>query len=267
VTTSHATPLWPDGLIDATPAPQLTPYLVDNPRGAIVVCPGGGYDHLAAHEREPIARWLNSLGIAAFVLDYRIAPNRHPAPLSDGQRAVQMVRHHAATWGLDPARLGMLGFSAGGHLAASVATQPDAADPASADPVARQSSRPDAIVIAYAVISLIDFHHQRANNNLFGPDATLAQRELLSAERHVDPQTPPAFIWHTADDEKVPVEHSLIFASALRRHGVPFALHVYPHGRHGLALAQNDPIVGSWRTLCAAWLADRGYGHGATGTN
>lgn len=261
--TADALPLWPDGVVDATPAPKLTPYLLPDARGAIVVCPGGGYRNLAPHEGEPIARWLNSLGIAAFVVEYRIAPHRHPAPLRDGQRAIQVVRHHAATWGLDPARIGMLGFSAGGHLAASVATQPDAADPASADSVARQSSRPDLAVLAYPVISFVEHVHAGSIENLLGPEAPESSCAALSADRNVDAQTPPTFLWHTADDASVPVEHSLLFASALARHGVPFGLHVYPHGRHGLGLAEGDPVVGSWRTLCASWLADRGYGHGA----
>ena len=254
-------PLWPD----TTTGAQLTPYLIDAPRGAIIVCPGGGYRWLAPHEGEPVARWLNGLGIAAFVLEYRVAPHRHPVPLGDGQRAVQLVRHRAAEWGLDPAQIGMLGFSAGGHLTASVGTFPDAADPASADPVAHQSSRPNFLIPCYAVISFGDQRHLGSTDNLLGPDATAEQRAAISLELRVDATTPPTFLWHTADDQSVPVEHSLLFASALARHGVPFALHIYPHGRHGLGLAEDDPIVGTWRTLCAAWLADRGYGHGATG--
>ena len=252
-------PLWPH--IDA----QLTPYPVAAARGAVIVCPGGGYARLAPHESEPVARWLNGLGIAAFVLAYRVAPHRYPAPLRDGQRAVQLVRHRAAAWGLDPARVGMLGFSAGGHLAASVGTCPDAADPASADPVARRSSRPDLLVLCYPVISFGGQRHLGSTDNLLGLEATAEQRADVSLELRVAADTPPTFLWHTAADQSVPVEHGLLFASALGRHGVPFALHVYPHGRHGLGLAEGDPLVGTWRTLCAAWLADRGYGHGATG--
>ena len=260
--TAHpALPLWPAGGVDATPAPLLTPFLPANPRGAVIVCPGGGYSHRAPHEREPIARWLASRGIASFVLDYRVAPHRHPAPLQDGQRAVQLVRHHAAAWGFDPAQVGLLGFSAGGHLAASIGTFPDTADPASADPIARQSSRPALLILAYPVISFGQQRHQRSTDNLLGPDAPEALRDAVSLERLVNGDTPPTFLWHTADDEKVPVEHSLLFASALGRHGVPFGLHIYPHGRHGLGLAEDDPRVGTWRTLCASWLATHGYGH------
>lgn len=232
----------------------------------MVVCPGGGYGRHAPHEGEPVARWLASLGIAALVLDYRVAPHRHPASLRDGQRAVQLARHHAAGWGIDPARIGMLGFSAGGHLAAAVGTFPDAADPDSDDPVARQRSRPDLLALAYPVISFGERRHQGSTDNLLGPGATEAARDAVSLERLVEARTPSAFLWHTADDRSVPVEHSLLFASALGRHGVPFALHVYPHGRHGLGLAEDDPIVGTWRTLCAAWLAGRDFGHGATGS-
>ena len=263
-------PLWPDsaaanGSADLD-AQFLTPYLPAGvtPQGAVIICPGGGYSQRASHEREPIARWLAGLGTAAFVLDYRVAPHHHPAPLDDARRAIRLVRHHAADWGLADPRIALLGFSAGGHLAASAGIYGDDGDPESADPVARASSRPDALILCYAVISLIEFRHQRSTENLLGPDAPDDLLAALSLETRVTPATPPTFLWHTADDASVPVEHSLLFASALRRHGVPFALHVYPHGRHGLGLASDDPLVGTWTDLCARWLVTQGFGTAPT---
>ena len=261
-------PLWPAngalGAGDPADQPTLTPYLpaTGKAREAIIVCPGGGYGRLAPHEGEPIAQWLNGLGIAAFVLHYRVAPHRHPTPLGDAQRAIRIVRQRGAEWGLASSRVGLLGFSAGGHLTASAGVFHDPGDQANADPVERVSSRPDALILCYPVISFIDFHHQGSTDNLLGPEATAASREAVSLERHVDATTPPTFLWHTADDAAVPVEHSLIFAGALRRHEIPFELHVYPHGRHGLGLAEEAPLVAGWTTLCASWLATQGFGTG-----
>ena len=256
--------LWPPGDAPGQPASagaqQLTPYLPAAPRGAIVVCPGGGYGHLAAHEGEPVARWLAGLGIAAFVLTYRVAPHRHPAPLHDVQRALRLVRCRADDWGLAGAPVGVLGFSAGGHLAATAGTRFDDGDPLAADPVERCGCRPDALVLCYPVISFGEHRHEGSLTNLLGPDAPDELRRALSADERVTAETPPAFLWHTADDQSVPVAHSLLFAGALSRHGVPFELHVYPRGRHGLGLALDDPVVGSWTALCARWLAGRGFG-------
>jgi acetyl esterase/lipase len=245
--------------------PQLTPYLPDGraPRGAIIVCPGGGYARLAPHEGEPIARWLVSLGIAAFVLRYRVAPHRHPVPLGDAQRAIRLVRSHAEEWGVAATPVGILGFSAGGHLSASLGVFNDAGDLANADIVERASCRPDALVLCYPVITFGTERHLGSTDNLLGADADAASRAAVSLERHVSPQTPPTFLWHTADDASVPVAHSLLFAGALAQHNVPFTLHVYPQGRHGLGLAGDDPVVGSWAGLCATWLATQGFGDGA----
>jgi len=247
---------------DGAPAmPRLTPYLpAGMARGVVIVCPGGGYRTLTPHEGEPIARWLNGLGIAAFILEYRVAPHRHPVPLGDLQRAIRLVRSRAADWGLAGQPLGVLGFSAGGHLAASAGAFGDDGDAGSADPVARGSSRADALVLCYPVISFGAARHQGSIENLLGAGATDEQIAALSLETLVTSDTPPTFLWHTADDEKVPAENSLLFASALGRAGVPFALHVYPHGRHGLGLATDDPIVRSWTALCASWLATVGFG-------
>lgn len=247
--------------------PRLTPYLPAGGRatGAIVVCPGGGYARRAEHEGTPVARWLNGLGIAAFVLDYRVALHRHPAPLRDAQRAIRLVRSGAWGGGMSFARVGILGFSAGGHLAATAGTRYDLGDLEAADPVERASCRPDALVLCYPVITFGEHRHHGSMVNLLGEDAPDELRALLSAETRVTADTPPAFLWHTADDAGVPVENSLLFASALRRHGVPFALHVYPRGRHGLGLAEDDPVVGTWTGLCAKWLAGQGFGADETG--
>lgn len=259
-------PLWPaapgEAVASGDDGPQMTAYLPEGraARGAIVVCPGGGYGRLAPHEGEPVARWLVGLGIAAFVLRYRVAPHRHPVPLGDAQRAIRFVRAGADESGVAGLPVGVLGFSAGGHLSASVGVFNDSGDQQGADAVGRASCRPDALVLCYPVITFGEARHQGSTDNLLGPDADADRRAAVSLERHVSPQTPPTFLWHTADDASVPVDHSLLFAGALGRHGVPFALHVYPHGRHGLGLAHADPIVGSWTKLCATWLASHGFG-------
>lgn len=258
--------LWPEGVpepdgVKAKRQPIMIPRLVKSakPRGAVIVCPGGGYAMLADHEGIPIAEMLNSAGIHAFVLKYRIAPHRHPAPLLDAQRAIRFVRFHAKELNVDPSRIAILGFSAGGHLASTAATHFDNGDPASPDPIERVSSRPDAAILCYPVISLRAFGHTYSQRNLLGPDASEEMINLLSNELHVTPETPPAFLWHTADDEAVPVEQALLFANALSRNKVPFALHIFPHGKHGLGLAPESPDVAAWAELCKTWLTGQGF--------
>jgi acetyl esterase/lipase len=266
-------PLWPQGAPGALgkePAdvPTITIYPAPNgPAGgapAIVVCPGGGYGGLAAHEAEPIAQWLNTLGVTGVVLKYRLGPRyQHPAPLDDARRALRTVRARAGEWKIDPKRVGILGFSAGGHLAATASTQFDAGDPAAADPVDRMSSRPDVSVLVYPVITMTDPHtHAGSRRNLLGGSPNTQQVEAMSAEKRVTKETPPAFIFHTADDQPVPVENAILYASALRKHGVPFELHVYETGRHGVGLATNDPILRTWPGRCADWLGKRSFGTG-----
>jgi len=243
-------------------APALNLFLLDDgkPHGMVIVFPGGGYNHLAAHEREPIAQWLNQAGFSACVLNYRVAPYRHPAPWQDASRAVRTVRAHAAEWNVPPDHVGVLGFSAGGHLAAHLSTCCDAGDPAATDPVERCSSRPDAAVLCYAVVTFTQaFSHAGSGSSLVGENPAPGLKESLSAEARVSAQTPPCFLWATAEDEKVPVENSLVFAQALQRCGVPFELHIFPHGRHGKGLANDDPVVGQWKRLCAAWLKGLGF--------
>lgn len=227
--------------------------------GAMIVCPGGGYAHKAPHEGEPVGRWLNSIGIAAFILDYRVHPYRHPWPLTDAARAVRYLRHNAVSLGIDPDRIGIMGFSAGGHLAASAGVLHDAGDPDAADPVNRVGSRPDAMVLCYPVISFGRYRHHGSMVNLLGPRPNRESRSRLSLENSVSVDTPPAFIWHTADDGAVPVMNSLDMARAMFLKEVPFELHIFPHGRHGLGLAEKDPVVGAWTGLCRTWLSGLGF--------
>ncbi len=258
--------LWPEDapeVAGADPAeiPHITPYLPegDTPVAAMIVCPGGGYHMRAEHEGAPIAEWLVSLGMAAFVVDYRVTPNYHPTPLHDAQRAIRLVRSRAAEWKVDPTRVGILGFSAGGHLAATAATQWDTGDAASPDPVRQESSRPNLAVLCYPVISFVRTPHTGSVGNLLGPNSTEEQRRAMSADLNVTPETPPTFLWHTADDAVVDVEHALLFATALRRNEVDFALHVFPSGVHGLGLAADHPEASAWPSLCEEFLRGRGF--------
>ncbi len=241
--------------------PAITPYLVPGQHNpAVLVCPGGGYGHLANHEGEPIAQWLNSLGISAFVLRYRIAPYQYPAAWLDAQRAIRMIRAHANTYGIDSNRVGILGFSAGGHLTATVGTMYDNGDPASTDFIERQSSRPDLMILCYAVLAMKGpYSHEGSRRNLLGdnPDPELLAR--MNTVDQVTPDTPPTFLWSTTDDTAVPVVNSLLFAEALHRHGVLFDLHVYEQGQHGLGLASDVPHVRNWTDACASWLKKRGF--------
>jgi acetyl esterase/lipase len=256
--------LWPGGAPGALgqraeDQPSLTPFLVPGaaPRPAVVVLPGGGYGGLAGHEGGDYAEWLNGLGLHAFVVKYRLGSHgyRHPRMLEDAARAVRLVRHRAAEWGVDPGRVAVMGSSAGGHLAATLLTQFAAGRPDAADPADRLSSRPDLGILCYPVITLGEFTHAGSRKNLLGenPPEELVRR--LSNELQVTKDTPPTFLWHTVEDAAVPVENALLFAAALRRAGVPFDLHVYERGRHGLGLAGGHP----WTQALAFWLKERGF--------
>jgi acetyl esterase/lipase len=258
-------PLWPDkapGAVGDKPEdrPTLTVYLPPKERAtgtAVIVCPGGGYGFLAlGHEGQEIAEWLNQHGIAAFVLRYRIAPRyRHPAPMQDVQRAIRLVRSRAADWNIDPHRIGVWGFSAGGHLAATAAVHFDQGNPQSPDPVERVSCRPDFCILAYPVISFTEpFTHKGSRNNLLGPNPDPKLVDYLSLEKHVTAQTPPAFLFHTTEDKGVPPENSIAFYLALRKAGVPAELHIYEKGPHGVGLAKKDPILRTWSDRLADWL-------------
>mgnify|MGYP001484006323 CR=1 FL=1 len=258
--------LWPGGAPGALgDAPDDQPSITIHlpPPGtangtAVVVVPGGGYGHLAIDkEGHQVARWLNSLGVAAFVLKYRLGPKyRHPAMLMDAQRAIRTVRARAAEWNVDPSRIGILGFSAGGHLASTAGTHFDPGKPDSSDPIETVSSRPDFMILIYPVITLRDeYTHQGSKRNLLGPEPDPRLVELLSNERQVTPETPPTFLVHTTDDRAVPVENSLLFYQALRSAGVPAEMHIYQSGPHGFGLAPNDPVLSSWLERCEDWMA------------
>jgi len=262
-------PLWtgaaPGALgTDEADIPVLTVFLPRTMAAgtpAVIVCPGGGYVRLAAnHEGRQVASFLNSLGLAAFVLRSRLGPRyHHPVELGDVQRAIRLVRARAASWNVDPARIGVMGFSAGGHLAMTASTMADGGDARAADPVDRVSSRPDFAVLGYPVVSMTEpWTHQGSKTALLGadPDAALAAR--LSGERAVTKDTPPTFLFHTNADTTVPAENSVQYYLALRRASVPAELHIFEKGPHGVGLANDDKALSEWSTLLANWLRGRG---------
>lgn len=235
--------------------PSVTEYAVPGSRGAVVVVPGGGYCMKADHEGAPIAEMLNQAGVSAYVLDYRVKPCHMLAPLADAKRAIRLVR----SMGYE--KVAILGFSAGGHLTCTAATLYDAGDPDAADPLERLSSRPDAFIPCYAVVSFGAFTHRGSRESLLGQE-NADNWELVrkfSNELHITPDTPEAFIWHTAADQAVPVENSLNLALALSAQGVPYEMHIFPHGRHGLGLAEEFEDVKQWSALLQKWLVLRNY--------
>jgi acetyl esterase/lipase len=262
--------LWPEGAPQAkgeaeADRPMMYVYLPakDKATGAgIVVCPGGGYGgHAMDHEGVQIANYLNEHGIAAFVLRYRLSPYRHPIPLLDAQRAIRLVRSRAQEYGLDKNRLGIMGFSAGGHLAATVGTHFDNGNPEAADAIDRESCRPNFLVLCYAVISLSEpFHHGGSRRNLLGEKAEdPALIENLSNEKQVTKDTPPTFLFHTDEDTGVPPENSVAFYLALRKAGVPAEMHIYAKGPHGVGLMPGDPVLSTWAKRLVDWLKVSGF--------
>lgn len=228
---------------------------------AIVICPGGGYGHLAMdHEGHQIAAWLNTLGITAVILEYRHRGKGygHPTPLLDAQRAMRFVRHHAKQWHVDAAKVGVIGFSAGGHLASSVSVHHDRGNPEAVDAIDRESCRPDFAVLCYPVIAFAQaYTHHGSQRNLLGKQPDIALVEKMSSERQVSADTPPTFLWHTDADKGVSAENSVVYYLALRRHKVPCELHCFERGRHGLGLAKGHAAE-RWPSLCATWLRGRG---------
>ncbi|WP_046176022.1 alpha/beta hydrolase [Domibacillus indicus] len=246
--------------LEGEEVPYMTAYPAGTKQGpAVLVFPGGGYQRRADHEGEPVAKWLNSLGVHAFVVHYRVAPYKHPVPLLDASRAIRLVRHRAGQWNIDEKRVGVLGFSAGGHLASTLATKYDDGISDASDPVEQQPSRPDLLILGYPVITFGEYRHEGSMENLLGAGSSGEQRLFLSNERHITKNTPSAFLWHTADDEPVPVENSLLFANALSKAGVPFDMHIFEHGRHGLGLAGDHPEASLWTAACEKWLRKRGF--------
>jgi len=265
-------PLWPDGAPGALGTrdqdiPTLTPYLLAREKAtgaAIVICPGGGYGGLADHEGDHYARFLNEHGVAAFVLKYRLGSNgyRHPAMLWDAARALRTVRARAGEWDLDPKRIGIMGSSAGGHLASTLLTHFDSGKPDAADSIEKQSSRPDLGILCYGVLTLGEYTHQGSKQNLLGANPDPALVNLLSNELQVTSNTPPCFVWHTWEDKAVPVENSLLFATALRKSGVHFDLHIYQEGGHGIGLGSRDLDAAKlhpWTRDLIFWLKAQGF--------
>jgi len=261
--------LWPNGAPGAQGTedrdkPALTIYMPPNTTGpmtAVIVAPGGSYRALSANlEGRAPANYFNALGVAAFVLRYRLGPQyHHPIELGDAQRAVRTVRARAAEWHIAPDRIGFMGFSAGGHLASSVSTHFDNGNASAPDPIDRVSSRPDFAILGYPVISLIEpWTHQGSKTNLLGdaPDAALARS--LSSETQVTSSTPPTFIYQTNADTTTPAENAVFYYLALRKAGVPAEMHIFKDGRHGSGLGMTDPALSEWPKLLANWLRGSG---------
>lgn len=263
-------PLWPNGAPGALGTaeqdiPTLTPYLPAPEKAtgaAIVICPGGGYGGLAPHEGPAYAQWFAEQGIAGFVLKYRLGSKgyRHPAMLNDVARAIRLTRSKAAEWKIDPKRVGVIGSSAGGHLASTILTHFDAGKADASDPIERESSRPDLGILCYPVITMGADTHAGSKKNLLGENPAADLVELLSNEKQVTEKTPPTFIFHTAEDKVVKVENALAFAGALAQNHVPFDLHIYEHGAHGIGLGnKGGGAMHPWTQDCLYWLKAQGF--------
>jgi acetyl esterase/lipase len=261
--------LWPDGAPGALgPAdedrPTLTVYLPASAQAteaAVVVCPGGSYTHLAMdHEGHQVARLLTSRGVAAFILKYRLGPRyHHPAMLQDVLQAIRFVRLHASKYEVRPDRIGVLGFSAGGHLASTAATLFDRGQAQAPSPIDRISSRPDFAVLVYPVIVLGDaITHSRSQRSLLGENPSAKLLKELSTDTRVTADTPPTFLFHTDADDGVVAENSVRFYLALRRAGVPAEIHIYERGAHGVGLAPKDPVLRTWTDRLFDWMGTRG---------
>jgi acetyl esterase/lipase len=260
--------LWPEGMYQSKSQdgfrPTLDIYILDGDkrRGAVVICPGGGYGYVSEREGEPVARQFSAAGFQAFVLNYSVSPHRHPQPLLDISRAMCLIREQAGPWKVDPMKIAVCGFSAGGHLAASLGVHWNKPYIQNTPGIVTGMNQPNALILSYPVISSGEFGHRGSFENLLGDQANEEVLAEMSLERQVNSQTPPAFIWHTFNDGGVPVENSMLFANALRRNVIPFELHIYPDGPHGLSLATKEtdcghgvyPHVASWMKLCMEWL-------------
>jgi len=265
-------PLWPAGAPGAlgtssNDIPTLTPYPADPTNttvAAMIICPGGGYSHLAAHEGNDYALWLNQHGVTCFVLKYRLGANgyRHPSELQDAARALRMVRARAGEWNIDPKHIGIMGSSAGGHVASTLMTHFDSGDTNSTDVIEQQSSRPDIGILCYPVITMGEFAHGGSKGLILGKDPSPELVQETSSELHVETNTPPCFIWTTSEDKTVPPENTLMFGAALRKSHVPFDLHIYQKGGHGMGLGNHkDPNapLHPWTGDCLFWLKAQGF--------
>lgn len=263
-------PLWANGAPGAIgkdakdiPMAMVRLPVSDTPTGALIICPGGGYRGLAmGHEGKEMAEWANEMGLAAIICDYRHRGKGygHPAPLQDAQRAIRLVRSQATEWNVDSTRIGILGFSAGGHLVSTVLTRFDAGDSQNTDTIERQSSRPDYGILAYPVILFGQpATHKGSEKNLLGESPDPKLLESFQSDLNVTKETPPTFLFHTLEDKAVPPQNSVAFYAAMIRHGVPGELHIFEKGAHGLGLAKKTPGTSEWPNACRRWLETKQF--------
>ncbi len=246
--------------------PTLDTYILDGikkKRGAVLICPGGGYEFTSEREAEPIAMQFNAAGFHAFVLYYSVSPQKHPQPLLDLSRAMCIIRENAKAWNVDCEKIAVCGFSAGGHLAASLGVHWEKPYLQKAAGIKKGMNKPNALILCYPVITSGEFAHRGSIENLLGKQANKKLLYEMSLEHQINKKTPPAFIWHTFNDGAVPVENSLFFANEMRKKGIPFELHIYQEGSHGLSLATSEtddgnmgvyPHIATWVKLCIEWM-------------
>lgn len=248
------------GMCNETPVLEYFPAENKKTDATVVVFPGGGYTMRASHEGKGYAEYLNSIGMDAFVCEYRVSPHRFPLPLLDARRAVRYVRANAKKFNIDPDKVAVMGSSAGGHLAALVSTYNAPIDFEDTDEIDKLNPIPNASILCYAVIHKPDetkVTHFGSYLNLLGEGCN--DYDNYSPDMLVNDNTPPAFIWHTSDDNVVNVINSYLYATALRQHGIKHEMHVFPHGNHGLGLAENMPHVAQWAGLLENWFVDLGW--------
>jgi len=249
--------------------PYMDTYILgrDKVRGAVLICPGGAYAKTSDREAEPIAMQFAAAGFHTFVLYYSVAPRKHPQPIRDVARAMTIIRENAKEWKVDPSKVAVCGFSAGGHLAASIGVFYGRSEHfEGVAGINQELLRPDALILGYPVITSGEYAHKRSYLNLLGEDADDELMRYMSPENYVTPDVPPTFIWHTYTDNAVPVENTLMFAQKLRENSVPFEMHVFPNGPHGLSLATEETgepgtsgtsrHISKWITFCIEWLKE-----------
>lgn len=237
--------------------PYITPYICEGAKTAIVVCPGGGYHHRAPHEGNAIGEWMNRIGVSAFILEYRVAPYKAPAEGADVQRAIRVARSQACEYGIE--QIGVMGFSAGGHLAGTASVHYDKSFYEVTDEIDCLSARPDFSVLCYPVIDLFEYRHNGSRENLLGLRPTTERKAFYSLHQQVTDDTPPAFLWHTTEDTCVPPENSMLYAMALASHNIPYELHIYQGGNHGQGMALANPYLHRWTDALECWMKKMGY--------
>lgn len=248
--------------------PTLDTYILKGniKRGAVLICPGGGYSFISPREAEPIAIKFNAAGFHAFVLNYSVAPNKHPQSLLDASRAMCIIRENSVEWSIDASKIAVCGFSAGGHLAANLGVHWDKDYLKNIPGITPGTNNPNALILCYPVITSGKYAHTDSISNLLGVDYDKSLENQMSLELNVSQRTPPTFLWHTFEDNSVPVENSMLFAQALRSKNIPFELHIFPEGPHGLSLATEEttengnrvyPNVAIWIKLCITWLTNQ----------